>query len=102
MTDLIERLRELERMFCANRCEEPAESGLYRILFNGSQLDAHEDTCEQGADEIERQTTFIDFVFRWVTDEKMTSAEIVSILKHHPRLQDMLAARVAVTAGDHQ
>lgn len=77
MTDTVKQLREWVRAECiCGRCS----------------------ACRDGANEIERLETFIEFVFRWVMDAKMADTEIVSIVKHHPRMQDMLAAR-SIPAG---
>lgn len=54
MNDIMGRLTEMERMFTANRCEEPDKSGTYRINFGAEHLDANADTCVDARAEIQR------------------------------------------------
>jgi hypothetical protein len=54
---------------------------------------------ERAADEIERLETFVEFVLLWMTRERVTDAERVSVVKYHPHLQDMIEARASIATG---
>lgn len=90
MDDIVERLRN------------PAWIHSHISVSATAELDQDQVIKDMGdaADKIEHLNTFIEFVLLWMTRDKVTNAERVSVVKHHPFLQDMIAERAAVTAGD--
>lgn len=66
-------------------------------------LRADRETYNVWADEIklniDRLQTFIEFVLLWLTRDKVTDEERVSVIKHHPFLQDIIKERL-ISSGN--
>ena len=49
--------------------------------------------------EDDHMNTFIEFVLLWITREKVTDEERVSVIKYHPFLQDIITRRAENAAA---